>query len=263
MVARNRKEVLAAMENVPIIKKQKLKENLKEGGLKESTGTDGLLFPRDFANLSTGNLSKSTNKELRKLKISKLKKLCKHDGQIIKTEIVCDEGILKGKAERAFLGTFSAKYRLSSFYAGFEPEDFADLWEISSKTQERMFFDSEVGNLDDEESAIFKDFFEGEICIAPRAFSFALFGAEWKVFLSERGKFVFVPAAELAPIDIEDEELNFWLRGNYIAIKKGLYLLGIVEISMIEAAPVLETALYRLCEIAKSVQKEGAGTDGE
>ena len=64
------------------------------------------------------------------MKISKFKKLCKQYGQIVKTEIVCDEGILKGKFERVFLGTFFAKYRMNSFYSAFEPEDLADLWEI-------------------------------------------------------------------------------------------------------------------------------------
>ena len=197
------------------------------------------------------------------MKISKFKKLCKQYGQIVKTEIVCDEGILKGKFERVFLGTFSAKYRMNSFYSAFEPEDLADLWEISSKTQEKMFMDSEIGNLDDEENAIFRDSFKGEIYAEPLAFSFSLSGMEWKIFQTEEGRFVFVPATELSPVDLEDEELNFWVRENYIAIKKGLYLEGIVEIPALGAAPVLETAIERLCEVAKSFDERGAVTNGE
>jgi hypothetical protein len=62
---------------------------------------------------------------------------------------------------------------------------------------------------------------------------------------------------------LEDEELNFWVRENYIAIKKGLYLEGIVEIPVLGAAPVLETAIERLCEVAKSFDERGAVTNGE
>lgn len=198
------------------------------------------------------------------MKISKYKKLCKSSGQIIKTEIVTDETVLKGKTERVFLGTLTAKYRMNSFYKAFEPEDFADLWDISAKARDKMFFDTEVGNLGDEEGMIFRDSVKGETYVEPIAFSFALSKMEWKVFRTEDGDFVFVPAAELSPIDLEDEELNFWIRGDYLAIKRGLYLEGIVEIPIPEEAPVLGTALGRLKEVSDRIFDErGAVENGE
>ena len=74
------------------------------------------------------------------MKLKKIKKLCKLYGQISKTEIVDEKSILKGKPERVFLGTDSAKYFISSCYWDFEPENFADLWEISSKQQEKNVY---------------------------------------------------------------------------------------------------------------------------
>lgn len=197
------------------------------------------------------------------MKISKIKKLCKACGQIIKTEVVTDESVLKGRSERVFLGTENAKYRLNSFYAEFEPEDFADLWEISSKAQDKMFMDSEVDNLSDEFGKVFRDSVKGEAPVVPLAFSFMFGEAEWKVFVTEGRRFVFVPAAELVPVDLTDEERSFYLRGEHLAIKKGMYLEGIVAIPKVELSPVLSAALKRLCEIADSISEEGAGSDGE
>lgn len=200
------------------------------------------------------------------MKVGKIKELCKKSGQIIKTEVVTDESILKGRPERVFVGSENAAYRLNPVYWGFHPEELADLWEISSKAQEKMFMDEDVRNLSLAEDERFKDNFTGEICVGTEGFSFTFCDVEWKVFYTEeKGKYLFIPAEWLKPVDFEDEETTFWLRGNYLGIKKGFYLEGEVLIPDIETLkeglfspdlPILYAALFKLCEISKAINEE-------
>lgn len=196
------------------------------------------------------------------MKLKKIKKLCKFYGQISKTEIVDEKSMLKGKPERVFLGTDSAKYFISSRYWDFEPEDFADLWEISSKQQEKMFMDLEVANLFDEDGEIFRDSVKDETQIVPKMFSFSYGGFEVIVFQAVENKIILAPAAMFDPESLFDDETSFWLRGNYIAIKKGLYLEGIVRIPDLETSPMVVAAKSMLLETAKELA-EGAGENAD
>ena len=170
--------------------------------------------------------------------------------------------MLKGKPERVFLGTDSAKYFISSRYWDFEPEDFADLWEISSKQQDKMFMDSEVANLFDEDGEIFRDSVKDETQIVPKMFSFSFGGFELVAFRAVENKIILAPAAMFDPEALFDDETSFWLRENYIAIKKGLYLEGIVKIPDIKNSPMIAAAKSMLLETAKELS-EGEETDGE
>ena len=196
------------------------------------------------------------------MKLKKIKKLCKNFGQISKTEIVDEKSILKGRPERVFLGTESAKYYISSRYWDFEPEDFADLWEISSKQQDKMFMDSEVANLFDKDGEIFRDSVKDETQIVPKMFSFSYGGFEVVAFRATENRIVLAPAAMFDPESFFDDETSFWLRENYIAIKKGLYLEGIVRIPDLKTSPMIAAAKALLLETAKELS-EGEETDGE
>ena len=196
------------------------------------------------------------------MKLKKIKKLCKVYGQISKTEIVDEKSVLRGKPERAFLGSDSAKYRIGKIVWEFEPENFADLWGISSKQQDKMLMDSEVANLSDEDGEIFRDSVKDETQIIPKMFSFSFGGFEVAVFKATENRTVLAPAAMFDPESFFDDETSFWLRGNYIAIKKGLYLEGIVRIPDLETSPMIAAAKSMLLETAKELE-EGKEENGE
>lgn len=187
------------------------------------------------------------------MKIKKIEKLCKDYGQISKVEVVSKESIIRGEAERAFLGSDSAKYRIGKILWEFEPENFADLWGISSKQQEKMFMDSEVANLSDKDGEIYRDSLDFEFPIVPVGFSFSCCGVDWTTFKTEKNEFVFIPSVSLSPVEIDDDETSFWIRENYMAIKKGLYLEGIVRIPEIATQPFLVEALKRIYEISEKI----------
>ena len=69
------------------------------------------------------------------------------------------------------------------------------------------------------------------------------------------GKDIFVPAAWFGPVDLEDENISFWVRGNVIAIKSGFYLVGIVHIPIIGISPVMQQMLRRICDVADGIER--------
>lgn len=125
-----------------------------------------------------------------------------------------------------------------------------------------MFMDLEVANLFDEDGEIFRDSVKDETQIVPKMFSFSFGGFEVVAFRATENRIVLAPAAMFDPESFFDDETSFWLRGNYIAIKKGLYLERIVRIPDLETSPMVVATKSMLLETAKELA-EGEETDGE
>jgi hypothetical protein len=92
-------------------------------------------------------------------------------------------------------------------------------------------------------------------------FSFSYGGFEVIVFQAVENKIILAPAAMFDPESLFDDETSFWLRENYIAIKKGLYLEGIVRIPDIKTSPMIVAAKSMLLETAQELS-EGEKNNG-
>lgn len=185
------------------------------------------------------------------MKIKKIEKLCKDAKEILRTDVLDD----KGKIEKAFLGINNAQYAIGKTFYDFTNDNFLDLFEVSAKSADKWFEEHEETPLDDPDGEIFADVYPEEITAFPLELSINYGGETFSIFRTGMGKDIFVPAAWFGPVDLEDENISFWVRGNVIAIKSGFYLVGIVHIPIIGISPVMQQMLRRICDVADGIER--------
>lgn len=193
------------------------------------------------------------------MKIKKIEKICKTGAQIIRIDIPSktEKGL-----RNVFLGTEQAQFELSGQFWDFAPETFFDVFGIGEKAQEKWWTDHETA--EGEDPFIYDDIFSGEKNAYPQELLLTYGGITWKAFQYGGNKVCFVPESWLSVYDSEDEDVYYFIRqdgpNEYLAVKIGMYLDGIIKIPKAEFSKPLEEmrAALQLLALHDRGKQEGA-----
>lgn len=188
------------------------------------------------------------------LKIKKIEKICKANATIVRVDVT--DG--KQELRNVFLGTDAAQFELSRDFWKFSPEVFFDVFGIGEKAQEKWYTDLQEAF--GEDGFLYDDIFSGEKQAFPQELLITFGETTWRAFISEENRVYFVPEGWLSGYDREDEHVYYFIRNaganDYLAVKIGMYLDGIIRIPKAQFAKPLEDMRNALQELAAFDRKE-------
>lgn len=144
------------------------------------------------------------------------------------------------------------QFELSGQFWDFPPESFFDIFGISEKAQEKWYADLQEAS--GEDGFLYDDIFSGEKQAFPQELSITYGETTWRTFISEDRKVYFIPQAWISGYDRDDEDVYYFIRNagasDYLAVKIGMYLDGIIKIPKAQFAKPLENMRKALQETA-------------
>lgn len=198
------------------------------------------------------------------MKIKKIEKICKSTAQIIRVDIPSET---EKRLNNVFLGTEQAQFELSREFWNFAPETFFDIFGINEKSKEKWWTDWEEAT--GEDASLYDDVYFGEETAYLQELVLSYGGISWKAFRYRGNKICFVPETWISVYDSEDEDIYYFVRksgeNEYIAVKIGMYLDGIIKIPKPELTKPLSEmriAIQKIASLDKCVLK-GAGENAD
>ena len=198
------------------------------------------------------------------MKIKKIEKICKSTAQIIRVDIPSET---EKRLNNVFLGTEQAQFELSREFWNFAPETFFDIFGINEKSKEKWWTDWEEAT--GEDASLYDDVYFGEETAYLQELVLSYGGISWKAFRYRGNKICFVPETWISVYDSEDEDIYYFVRksgeNEYIAVKIGMYLDGIIKIPKPELTKPLSEmriAIQKIALLDKGVLK-GAGENAD
>ena len=181
------------------------------------------------------------------MKIVDIEKVCKNGMEIIRTDIENKEK----KVERVFLGTDDAQFAVDR-KLWLTPEAYLDLFGVYGKMVDKYYTEWEIA--EDEEAEFYLDNYPGEIECFPLGIKIAYGDILWQPFRTIENKIFFIPEKWIASVDFEDGMTLLYVRENFLAIKKGLYLEGLIKIPLPVFEDRLDEMITNLIKLANAIK---------